>query len=292
MIKNKGNILIEALIALVLITIILVSFTSVLTQSKESSLKSVASLKALFLLEETVESVNDIWQHSWDSLTEGEWYPQVNVNSWVLASGAETVDGIFNRSLTIESVSRDGNGNIVTSGTLDPLTYKITANISWQDFKSHQIQAVLFPTRWLNNSSWQETNQADFADGELLDTDITTMPNQVQLAIVNPDPLEYATEGEYTSFEFDPGAEVGFNRITWMGTEPIATNIKFQIATSSDGLSYDFVGPDGTDLTYYEDPGAIPLTKAKNRYFKYKIFLTGDGSDTPAVEEVSLNYCP
>lgn len=98
--------------------------------------------------------------------------------------------------------------------------------------------------------------------------------------------------GEYTSSTLDAGAQVGFNRISWSGEEPSETNILLQVSSNDDNLTWNFVGPDGTPASYFEEPGAIPLNSVLGRYFKYKIILTGNGDVTPRVDYVRVNYSP
>ena len=66
----------------------------------------------------------------------------------------------------------------------------------------------------------------------------------------------------------------------------------FQIAVNDDNLTWDFVGPDGTAGSYFEEPGGFPLNSLLGKYFKYKIILTSDGVETPVVENVTVNYSP
>ena len=65
-------------------------------------------------------------------------------------------------------------------------------------------------------------------------------------------------------------------------------------ASSSAGLdSARWVGSDGTPSTTYSASGASITTDSEasgTRYFQYKIYLFGDGSNTPSVEDVTITY--
>tara|TARA_Y100000310_G_scaffold341374_2_gene440311 strand:- start:5103 stop:5270 length:168 start_codon:yes stop_codon:yes gene_type:complete len=55
------------------------------------------------------------------------------------------------------------------------------------------------------------------------------------------------------------------------------------------------MGPTGAGSFY--DDGAeilIPLTNGHNddQWLKYKLFLSGDGLDTPIFQEIKINYTP
>lgn len=98
--------------------------------------------------------------------------------------------------------------------------------------------------------------------------------------------------GNFESATFDAGTNVGFNYLTWVATEPAGTNIQFQISTNNDGATWNFVGPDGTALSFYEIGGAIPLNFVSAQHFRFKIFLSSDGTTTPVVEDVTVNFSP
>ena len=100
----------------------------------------------------------------------------------------------------------------------------------------------------------------------------------------------YFVYGEYISSTLEASPAAAFNRLSWEGEEVVNSNIMFQIASNDDDFTWDFVGPDGTAGTYFEEPGAIPLPSALARYLKYKIILTGDGGSTPTVDKVRINY--
>ena len=70
--------------------------------------------------------------------------------------------------------------------------------------------------------------------------------------------------------------------------------MKFQIATSpsSTAESWDYLGPDGTNSTYYivENP-LIHEIHDGNQYFRYKTFLsTASTTYTPRLSDLSLTY--
>jgi hypothetical protein len=108
---------------------------------------------------------------------------------------------------------------------------------------------------------------------------------------------EYVSNGFLESSIFDIGIESNFGQIFW---EPIAQasttgedNIRFQIATNeiiTSTTTWDFIGPDGTELTYYDSSGQdIAIENDGNRYIRYKIFLsTEDSNQTPIVSNVSV----
>ncbi len=92
---------------------------------------------------------------------------------------------------------------------------------------------------------------------------------------------------------------VSINSLTWNGTQPVGTNVLFQIATGNDaGNMPGFVGPDGTANTFYRPiaPGLLmKINKANHpdaQYLRYMIFLESDPSQTnaPTVQDIQINY--
>ncbi len=98
------------------------------------------------------------------------------------------------------------------------------------------------------------------------------------------------------------GAEL--NSVIWHGSLngllPGAVGFQFAASSSTDSSSFNFTGPDGTpNSTYYGNPDVpIPITNyaayVGNRYFRYRIILTTDTSQSisPQVTGVSVDWSP
>ena len=79
----------------------------------------------------------------------------------------------------------------------------------------------------------------------------------------------------------------------WTALLPSGTSLKFQVksARSQQALaSADFLGPDGTNATYFTTSGtAIVKQQLGNNWFQYKALMsTTDGKVTPILQDVSL----
>lgn len=96
--------------------------------------------------------------------------------------------------------------------------------------------------------------------------------------------------GTYESASFDAGATRSFNYLTYTATVPANSNLQFQIATNTNNSTWNYVGPDGTASTFFTAPGAIPYSAASGRYIRYKATFTGDGTVTPVMNDVTVNY--
>ncbi len=111
----------------------------------------------------------------------------------------------------------------------------------------------------------------------------------------------YAISAYLISSAFDMTDIASVQVIEWDQATPFcspACEIKFQIqtATTQGGLSSaEWSGPsgkDGNETDYFiTSTGQLIHTDHNgDQWVRYKIFLLGDGSDTPVLEEVRINY--
>ena len=106
----------------------------------------------------------------------------------------------------------------------------------------------------------------------------------------------YANYGELESSTFDTGSdEVTYNWIAFTGSQPIDTDIRFQIATSNNSAGpWNFLGLDGSSSTYYSVAAQELINynaHLNQRYMRYKLFLNSNSSwDVPILEEVTISY--
>lgn len=136
-----------------------------------------------------------------------------------------------------------------------------------------------------------------------------TMEKQLKIIQGGPDDGIYVPSGYYESSVFSETGPLGFNRLVASVSEPASTSVKLQVAVARPGSGmcsdavYSFVGPGGTAADYFTSvsgviAGPIPTTESgdfKNpgACFKYKAYLeTTDYSQTPVLNDVSVNYSP
>jgi len=103
----------------------------------------------------------------------------------------------------------------------------------------------------------------------------------------------YSATGVFLSPSHDYGKEVNAGNISWLADIPAETGtdaLRFQVAANNDNATWNFVGPDGTNSTYFTTSGSLlPSLLSGNRYFKYKAYLkTANNQFTPIVQEVAL----
>ena len=115
--------------------------------------------------------------------------------------------------------------------------------------------------------------------------------------------LIYVPHGYLESSTFDSGftGGVAFINILWKGALPSTSHVRFRFASSNSSTGpWTFLGPDGTETTYYEASGSnvsMPIKTIyhnNHRYFRYRIYLypTSDNLQSPTVTDVIIGYSP
>lgn len=114
----------------------------------------------------------------------------------------------------------------------------------------------------------------------------------------------FSNNGTFTSAPIDPGNSVVYNYFTPSFIEPVGTQVRFRVAVAQpvnnncDDPTYTFVGPDGTESSYYDGEGAIPYNligtfSNPGRCFKFRAYLsTSDYTSSPILYDVTVNYSP
>jgi len=94
------------------------------------------------------------------------------------------------------------------------------------------------------------------------------------------------------SKSYDLTSQVNFSTIEFESTIPDETQIRFQIATNNDNTTWNFIGPDGTNSTYYTTSGSsINVIHRGDRYIKYKAYLLSiNQAQNPYLDSVTINY--
>ncbi len=107
--------------------------------------------------------------------------------------------------------------------------------------------------------------------------------------MINPQ-AQYYSSGYLISSPHDATYSANFGTISWNATVPIGTSLKFQIATNSDGSTWNFLGPDGNSSMFYEISGSeIWSGHDGDLYIKYKAYFeTIDPSATPVLHQISV----
>lgn len=135
--RDMGFTLIEAVISVAVVSVVLMSVAGISTFLSKASFENTAKIQAAFLAEEGLEVMrilrDDDWTTNIASQSAGvPFFLIFNSGSWQKTTEVFLIDGVFERSVVLTDVYRDGSFDIVSSGgTLDPNTKKFTVSVSW-----------------------------------------------------------------------------------------------------------------------------------------------------------------
>ncbi|MDO8572853.1 MAG: hypothetical protein Q7S11_03765 [bacterium] len=130
--------LIEIVIGATILSTSLLGISSYYQQALQVSQQTGNSVQVAFLMEEGMEIAKIFRDTSWTNisgLTMGAtYYLTWNGTTWATTTTNTFVDGMFERTLVVDDVYRDGNDDIVTSGgTIDDGVKKATVYVSWNE---------------------------------------------------------------------------------------------------------------------------------------------------------------
>jgi type II secretory pathway pseudopilin PulG len=183
MTRQRGQTLVELLVAIGLTAIMMPALVTAIFASREGRAQEAERLQAAALLRETDEAVRSVREKGWAQFAvNGTFYPSVSANSWSLTAGTETV-GNFIRQVAIADVQRNASGAIVPSGgTVDQSTKKVTTTVSWTTQLPSSVSNETYYQRYVGNAAWAQTTQAEFTAGTETNTVATaTGGGQVEL---------------------------------------------------------------------------------------------------------------
>jgi len=145
--QQKGFFLVEVIVAVSVIATVLLFLLSGIQDSVEASQRSLERMQASYLLEEGAEALRGLRSSGWSAISSLQsnttYYLSWSGSSWSITTTPQTVDS-FTRTITAESVYRDGNGDIAGSGTIDTGTKKITVTVTWNAPSSVKTESLSF----------------------------------------------------------------------------------------------------------------------------------------------------
>lgn len=140
--------LIEVVVGASLIATTLIGLVLLVQLYSRVSRDNTSLIQGSFLIEEGMEGMRSVRDNNWNNIqnlaSTTAYYLLFN-NSVFLATTTPQnfIDGRFERLITAGEVYRDADGVIVLSGgTLDSDTKKITASVSWRGSTSTTTQTV------------------------------------------------------------------------------------------------------------------------------------------------------
>ena len=150
---SRGISLVEAVIGTALVLFALTGLTTAYAFYLKAGLKNTDALKSVFLLQEGVEAVTLMRDSAWSTLsglaTGTPYYLYWNNSTWVATTAVATIDTVFTRTITLDSVYRKTSGSDIVSVTapdaksLDTNARKLTVTVSWGSASTTQSRQVL-----------------------------------------------------------------------------------------------------------------------------------------------------
>jgi len=174
--NKKAFSLIEVLLSIALMAIFSGAIFSLFYASSFSVQSKTSQEQALNYAKEGLEIVKNFSYDNYLDLVSGTYVLEKDASSnySLVAPGSEVLDSFYERQVVISDVYRDENSNIDALGqTLDPLTKKITIQVSWisngVDSKNVVLQEYI--TDW-EGTTWTQTTQSQFNAGTLSDVEV------------------------------------------------------------------------------------------------------------------------
>ena len=174
-INNRGQSLVELLIAIGLAAILIPAIFAGIGVSREGRAQHDQRVEAVSKLKSAQEAVRSIAERNWTWIpSNGTYHPVISGNSWILSAGPIIENG-FTTTIVIDDVYRDGSGSIVSSGgDIDLSTKKVITTVSWNTPLIAQVSATSYFSRY-KNSAYTETTASQFNAGVLTNVQVTNV---------------------------------------------------------------------------------------------------------------------
>lgn len=213
-----------------------------------------------------------------------------------------------NKSAPSVISSINTNGMSPKGITVVPVNILIAVGTGGQEYQVYNISTEASPS----SCGGVEVNAGVNGIASVMETDgdaysyIITGDASNELKIIEGGPGgQYASDGTFTSQTYDIGYQVAFNRVFATINNPNQSSSSYQVGiadavgNSCAGVSFTYVGPDGTSATSYTTTGTIPLSddgsgfENPGRCFSYQVTLhSNDGTTSPVFEDITVNYSP
>lgn len=202
--------------------------------------------------------------------------------------------------VAVPSLKGQANDRVIVVGTGGNVyqVYKI------DNLSSPQNCGNLSSTNFPGVSSIHSISSVQEDDGDVFSYILTDNANAEFQAIQGGPGIVYSSTGTFESQTFDATHQVAFNRFDATAVIPTNTSIKYQAAASlpvsgsCSGASFSYIGPDGTNASYFATGSALPFSSGPvfvnpSQCFRYKAFFsTSDPKTRPYLYDFTLNYSP
>ncbi len=147
--NNKGFGAVELVVAIAVASVATLGVFQVSQSSLKLSGIALERTRAGFLLQEGMEAVRYLrdkgWQENIAALTaDQDYYLSFQADYALVQDPEPLIDGLFQRTVRVSEVMRDGDDNIAEAGTLDLETRKVTVTVSWMRQAGTQDESIDF----------------------------------------------------------------------------------------------------------------------------------------------------
>jgi hypothetical protein len=228
------------------------------------------------------QPVGAIQQRDYDGYESSYFTPESELgNDYYLPTDAEYVAIVCPEPGTVVRLDRPGGGdtNITCTGPAGGPGWAKSSS-GWPDrTRIYSLGGEPFHVYYEDDDNDDETNLHSLKQGRQY-----TWPEPV----VTPGGGGYASVGTWESPTYDTGGSGVYGTISWLGSLPAGTSIRFQVATDSIDPPALFVGPDGTPITWFtSSPTELAFSNDGDRYLRVRAELaTTDPAATPQLDEI------
>ena len=137
---KKGYFLIEALLSIVIFSVLVLSIFSMISFVQNRATRSNFDSEAALLLQEGTEIAHSVLLGDWENYGDAVYFPLFNATTetWELKEGEENnLHALFSRKIELMKVCRDSStGNILSTnfpceGQIDPNSRIVKTTITW-----------------------------------------------------------------------------------------------------------------------------------------------------------------
>lgn len=290
LIKNKNGLsLVELILAMGLFAMLAVGIITFVTGAYSANLQSEKLTRATAYLQETQEALRAISKEAWNYMEPGTYGLTESSGKWELAASPDTIDDTFARTITIS----EGDP------TTDQYLREISTDLAWSLGDDRQLNATA--TSYLNNWDSEDWTQTDWSggSGQLIYSvsdryrNDTRMDTSVagELTLATKGSGNYYRRGTLTSSFYGPYSN--YNILSWTETIPggcpeCIVRVKIRTAPDAGGSPGSFTS---WSSVHVDSEGIlIPQTHLNNEWIQYRIILRGTKTQTPVLEDITINY--
>ncbi|EKD92920.1 MAG: hypothetical protein ACD_28C00300G0005 [uncultured bacterium] len=169
---RAGFVLIEVMLALSLFSLFSLGIFYLTLNTAQRNAKTQLQNEALFYAEEGMEAVRWMRDKDYLALNAGEYGLNFTEGEWRFVAAPDTSDEFFERTVTVEDVYRDENGNIAQAGVYDLETKKIISSVTWRwhSILPQSVRLETYLSDW-RGDEWIQTTCTEFESGEFENTE-------------------------------------------------------------------------------------------------------------------------